>query len=69
MSLPPDPMDWTPEQLMGCISQALQARDFAAIASLLKLLALKDPDSALTIYDTLMALRRPDGLADRPGDH
>ena len=45
--------DYTPAQIMGAISAALRADDMPAAASLVRLLAVKDPDSAQMILDLL----------------
>ena len=48
--------DLTAEQLMDVIASALHDGDMEAVASLLLLLAVKDPDSAQVIHDTVKVL-------------
>lgn len=47
--------DYTSEQLLDGIAKALKARDFPAVAALLKMLAVKDPAAAETVYDVITA--------------
>lgn len=49
--------DYTPAQIMAAISAALRDDDMEAAASLLCLLATKDPTSAEMIRDALEALQ------------
>lgn len=49
--------DYTPAQIMAAISAVLREDDMEAAASLLCLLAVKDPASAEMIRDALEALR------------
>ena len=55
-SLAADPRDWTADQLMTLIAEAIKARDFEAVPHLITLLAFKDPHQAETVLDgiTLM---------------
>ena len=52
---PPAPRisGYTSDQITDGITVALAARDFPAVVALLKLLALKDPDRAQTLYDVM----------------
>ena len=45
--------DWTPAQIMAGISMALREHDMEAAASLVRLLAVKDPASAELIVATV----------------
>jgi hypothetical protein len=55
-SLAPDPRDWTPDQLMECISLAIRAKDFEAVPHLITLLAFKDAHLAETVHGSMMAV-------------
>lgn len=43
----------TADQIIGAIGRALDAHDMKAVAALMPILAVKDPDSAQAILDTL----------------
>ena len=45
--------DYTPAQIEEGIANALKARDFPAVVSLLKMLALRDPYRAQVVYDSM----------------
>ena len=55
-SLAADPREWTADQLMTLIAEAIEARDLEAVPHLITLLAFKDPHQAQLVYDgiTLM---------------
>ena len=44
---------YTPAQIEEGIANALKARDFPAVVSLLKMLALRDPHRAQVVYDSM----------------
>ena len=46
----------TPEQVMAGIAKAIQAHDFEAVITLLKVLAVKDPRQAEVVYESMMAV-------------
>lgn len=48
--------DWSTEQITTAISYAIRELDFEAVVALLKMLALRDPHLARTIYDAIQAL-------------
>lgn len=48
--------DWTPAQIMAAISMALREHDMEAAASLVRMLATKDPASAELIVAAVAAL-------------
>ena len=45
--------DYTPAQIEEGIANALKARDFPAVVSLLKMLALRDPHRAKVVYESM----------------
>lgn len=49
--------DYTPAQIMAAISAALREGDMEAAASLVRMLAVKDPASARLIVDAVEFLR------------
>ena len=53
--LAPDCRDWTADQLMTCIAQALEARDLEAVPHLITLLAFKDAHLAETVHRSMLA--------------
>ena len=54
--LAPDCRDWTADQLMTCIAQAIEARDLEAVPHLITLLAFKDPHLAETVHGSVLAV-------------
>jgi hypothetical protein len=46
----------SPEQIMGGIAKAVKAHDFEAVNSLLRLLAVKDPEQAEVVYKAMLAV-------------
>lgn len=52
-SLAADPREWTPDQITALISLAIKARDLEAVPHLITLLALRDPDAAQLVLDSL----------------
>ena len=64
-SLAADPRDWTADQLMTLIAEALEARDLEAVPYLITLLAFKDPHLAETVHGSMLAVLR---LAAGGGD-
>lgn len=60
MSSDPEISAWiaglTAEQIMTGISAAIKDRDWLAVEGLMKLLAIKDPESAQIVYDTMIAV-------------
>jgi len=46
----------TPEQVMEGIANAVKARDFEAVITLLKVLAIKDPRQAEVVYESMLAV-------------
>jgi hypothetical protein len=51
-----DPREWTPDQLMMLMAEAIEARDLEAVPHLIVLLAFKDPDLAVTVHTSMMAV-------------
>ncbi len=55
---------YTAEEITKGIANAIEARDFPAAVSLLKMLAVRDPHRAEVVYESMMAvldmLRRQD---------
>ena len=45
--------DYTPTQIEEGIAEAVKARDFPAVISLLKMLALRDPHRAEVVYESM----------------
>lgn len=43
----------TAERIEAGIASAIQKRDWQAVEGLIKILAIKDPERAQTVYDTL----------------
>jgi hypothetical protein len=68
-SLAADPRDWTADQLMTLIAEAIEARDLEAVPHLIALLAFKNPHQAQFVHDgiTLMLDVRRESAA-REGD-
>jgi hypothetical protein len=48
--------DYSADQITAGIAEAVKARDFPAVVSLLKLLALRDPRQAAVVYESMMAV-------------
>ena len=48
--------DYTPEQITAGIAEAVKARDFPAVVSLLKMLAVRDPRQAEVVYESMLAV-------------
>ena len=48
--------DYTPAQIEEGIANALKARDFPAVVSLLKMLACRDPYRAQVVYESMTAV-------------
>jgi len=48
--------DYTPDQITAGIAEAVKARDFPAVASLLKMLAVRDPRQAEVVYESMRAV-------------
>ena len=48
--------DYTPAQIEEGIANALKARDFPAVVSLLKMLACRDPYRAEVVYGAMTAV-------------
>ena len=70
-SLAADPRDWTADQLMTLIAEAIKARDLEAVPHLITLLAFKDPHQAQLVYDgiTLMLdVRRESAATEGAAD-
>ena len=44
------------EEVMAGIANAIEARDFEAVITLLKVLAVKDPRQAEVVYGSMMAV-------------
>jgi hypothetical protein len=61
LSLAADPRDWTADQLMTLIAEALEARDLEAVPYLITLLAFKDPHLAETVHGSMLAVLPPGG--------
>jgi hypothetical protein len=65
-----DPREWTPDQLMMLMAEAIEARDLEAVPHLIVLLALKDPHQAEVVYESMMAVlasrreKRSDGRGE-----
>ena len=55
-SLAADPSDWTADQLMELIAEAVKARDLEAVPHLITLLAFKNPDLAETVHGSMLAV-------------
>jgi len=55
--------DFTAEQITAGIAEAVKARDFPAVVSLLKMLALKDPAQAEVVYQSMLAVLEGTGNA------
>lgn len=53
--------DFTPDQIEGAIAEAIRDRDFPAVVSLLKLLAVRAPDRAQAVLDTIEMARVMNG--------
>ena len=47
---------YTADQITAGIAEAVKARDFPAVVSLLKMLAFRDPRQAEVVYDSTMAV-------------
>ena len=47
---------YTAEQITAGIAEAVKVRDFPAVVSLLKMLAVRDPAKAQVVYDSMMAV-------------
>ena len=63
-----NPREWTKDQLVMLISEAIKDRDFKAVEALLRLLAVKDGYEAERVYETLklgVALARANDPAPR----
>ena len=70
-SLAADPRDWTADQLMTLIAEAIKARDLEAVPHLITLLAFKDAHRAETVLDgiTLMLdVRRGSAAREEAAD-
>ena len=48
--------EYTPAQIEEGIANALKARDFPAVVSLLKMLACRDPHRAKVVYESMTAV-------------
>jgi hypothetical protein len=48
-----DVRQYTPAQIEEGIAEALKARDFPAVISLLKMLAFRDPHRAQVVYESM----------------
>ena len=69
-----DPREWAPDQLMMLMAEAIEARDLEAVPHLIVLLAFKDPDLAVTVHGSIMAVlstarksAATEGAGDEPG--
>ena len=51
-----DPREWTADQLMTLIAEALEVRDLEAVPHLIALLAFKDPRLAETVHGSMLAV-------------
>lgn len=62
--------DYTAEQIEAGISAALKAQDMPAVAGLLQMLAVKSPNDAQRILDTLDLSARSEraGITHQPQD-
>lgn len=47
---------FTPDEICQGIASAVKARDFPAVISLLKLLALQDPVQASVVYESMLTV-------------
>lgn len=47
---------FTPDEICQGIASAIKAKDFSAVISLLKLLALADPVKAEVVYQSMLAV-------------
>jgi len=47
---------YTAEQITAGIAEAVKARDFPAVVSLLKMLAVRDPRQAEVVYESMLAV-------------
>lgn len=47
---------FTSDEICSGIASAVKARDFPAVISLLKLLALQDPHQAEVVYQSMLAV-------------
>lgn len=45
----------TTEDVLGLLSAALNRRDWPAVGGAMKLLAVKDPETAQAVYDMMLA--------------
>jgi hypothetical protein len=52
--------DYTTAQILEAIGNALQARDMKAVVDLMHFLAVRDPDAAQVILDTLELVKAAD---------
>lgn len=52
------------DDLMTILSAALRLRDWRGVEGAMKLLALKDPELAKTVYDTMLAATAAGGGTD-----
>lgn len=48
--------EFTSDQIMQGISAAIREHDFEAVVSLIKLLALQDPEQAELVYESMRAV-------------
>ncbi len=48
--------EYTATQIEDGIAEAVKARDFPAVVSLLKMLAIRDPHRAEFVYEAMMAV-------------
>ena len=48
--------EYTTDQITAGIAEAIKAKDFPAVVSLLKMLALKDPHQAEVVYESMLAV-------------
>lgn len=55
-SLAADPRDWTADQLMTLIAEAIEAHDLEAVPHLIALLAFKDPHQAEVVHQSILAV-------------
>jgi len=51
-----DPREWTADQLMTLLAEAIEARDLEAVPHLVTLLAFKDPHLAETVHGSMLAV-------------
>jgi len=47
---------YTADQITAGIAEAVKARDFPAVVSLLKMLAVRDPRQAEVVYESMLAV-------------